>query len=262
MITGMEDIPRLPGKAGSVLSMVLLANVPQLLISVAYFMYNALLTHMLIAVEYDNYAIERKPLRVSWPRGDQRSTYYLSLPYRYSIPLLGASALLHWLVSESIFFVEIIPFDLHGVQTGRDIVSCGYSPVAIIFAIVVGSLLVLAAVLLGFRRFRSRMPLAVQCSAAIGAACHPLSEGDHDRGHALGPVRWGELLADAGYDILNSSQSQLDPDSSGLGTVAEDDMEMQLLSNVQIGTVSPGSFFHCSFTSDEVNEPSTSRLYR
>lgn len=149
------------GKAGGVLSMVLLANAPQLLISIAYFMYNALLTCMLIAVEYDDYAIERKHLRVSWPRGDQRSTYYLSLPYRYSIPLLVASALLHWLVSQSIFFVEIVPFDLHGVQSAGEVVSCGYSPVAIIFAIVVGSALVLAAVFLGLRRFRSRLPLAV-----------------------------------------------------------------------------------------------------
>ncbi|GES59971.1 peptidase C78, ubiquitin fold modifier-specific peptidase 1/ 2 [Aspergillus terreus] len=70
-----------------ILRMILLANTPQLVVSIAYFMYNAVMTCVLLAAEYDDYAVERKPLRVSWARGAQRSTYYLSLPYRYSIPL-------------------------------------------------------------------------------------------------------------------------------------------------------------------------------
>jgi hypothetical protein len=93
----------IPGTASGIFSMIFLANVPQILVSLTYFFYNGLLTCMLSAVEYDNYATDQKPLRVSWPRGAQRSTYYLSLPYRYSVPLLVVSAVLHWLVSQSLF---------------------------------------------------------------------------------------------------------------------------------------------------------------
>lgn len=67
---------------GEIISTVLLANIPQLPVSVAYFLYNNLLTNMLLAAEYDDYAMQRKTLRVSWPRGSQRSTYHLSLPYK------------------------------------------------------------------------------------------------------------------------------------------------------------------------------------
>lgn len=53
------------------------------------------------------YYLRKKPLRVTAPQGQQRSTYYLHLPYRYSVPLIVTSALLHWLVSQSIFLVRI-----------------------------------------------------------------------------------------------------------------------------------------------------------
>jgi hypothetical protein len=135
ILGGLSTSPSTNG----IFRMVLLANTPQLLISFAYFMYNALLTIMLGAVEYDRYGLTRKPLRVSWPRGAQRSTYYLSLPYRYSLPLLAVSALLHWFVSQAFFFVDIIPFEANGEPyTQGEVVTCGYNPVAIIFGIVIG----------------------------------------------------------------------------------------------------------------------------
>ncbi|KAL4943625.1 hypothetical protein BDV06DRAFT_234506 [Aspergillus oleicola] len=173
-----------------ILRTILLANTPQLIVSMVYYFYNSLLTSMLLASEYNSYATEKKPLRVSWPSGAQRSTYYLSIPYRYGMTLLVASALLHWMISQSFFYVEIVTFDVSG-EYPHMTVSCGYSPAAIIPAIILGSLLVLGGVVLGMRRFKSRMPLAVHCSAAISAACHPPS-GSGTVDHALKPVQWGE----------------------------------------------------------------------
>jgi hypothetical protein len=215
-----------PRTTNTIFAIILLANTPQLLLSVAYFQYNALLTGMLAASEYNDYAVDRKPLRVSWPTGAQRWTYYHSLPYRYSFPLLTASALLHWLVSQSFYFVEIMPNPVFDYVDGViNVVTCGYSPAAIIYAIITGSVLVIAAVVLGLRRFPTPMPLAAQCSAAISAACHPLKEYDH----ALKPVQWGEV---------------------------------QLQGPAQGGDWTDTSrVFHCSFTSDEVNEPMKERLY-
>lgn len=45
------------------LAVVLIANTPQLIVSIFYFLYNGLLTCMLLAAEYNDYARHRKPLR-------------------------------------------------------------------------------------------------------------------------------------------------------------------------------------------------------
>ncbi|PKY04081.1 hypothetical protein P168DRAFT_236422 [Aspergillus campestris IBT 28561] len=233
----------IPATASGIFSMVFMANIPQLLVSAVYFQYNALLTCMLSAVEYDNYATNRKPLRVSWPRPDQRSTYYLSLPFRYSLPLLLVSAILHWLVSQSLFFVQIVPFDRSGVpQQSEQVVTCGYSPLAIICAMILGVALLLGVGLLGLRRFKSRMPLAGQCSAAISAACHPTSSTDE---HALKPVQWGEVEMPRAFPWHNELG-----DSPLYGGESD-----------ELGRPTETGFFHCAFSSGEVSEPSAERLY-
>jgi hypothetical protein len=78
---------------------VLLANLPQIILSFLYLTYNGLYTSMHLAHEYGGYATQRKALRVTTPRGVQRSTYWLQLPYTYGVPLILASATLHWLIS-------------------------------------------------------------------------------------------------------------------------------------------------------------------
>ncbi|KAJ5963319.1 uncharacterized protein N7479_003195 [Penicillium vulpinum] len=251
----------IPATASGIFSMVFMANIPQILVSLAYFFYNGLLTCMLSAVEYDDYAKEQKPLRVSWPRGAQRSTYYLSLPYRYSIPLLVVSAVLHWLVSQSFFFVQVIPFDRHGVPQKSYpgvLVTCGYSPVAIIFGIVVGGLLPIVALLLGLRRFRSHMPLAGQCSAAISAACHPRTTAID---HALKPVQWGEVpdrvLSHGIFSNTITTGVEYEPRSS----LESHEQRLSLAAGLDVNDFGAVSFLHCTFTSEDVSEPSTSRLY-
>lgn len=89
---------------------VILANSWQLEISILYLLYNTLLTRLCIAVEWSHYGSERKPLRVSCPKGMQRSTYFLSLPFRYSVPLSAYLLLLHWLVSQSVFLARSAAF--------------------------------------------------------------------------------------------------------------------------------------------------------
>lgn len=93
--------------ASGLISAVLVVNTPQLVMPFCYLLYNGLLTCMHLAHEYSGYAKQRKPLRVSTPRGLQRSTYYLQLPYVYSVPLIVLSSALHWLISQSIFLARI-----------------------------------------------------------------------------------------------------------------------------------------------------------
>ncbi|GKZ57347.1 hypothetical protein AnigIFM49718_002657 [Aspergillus niger] len=242
--------------SSTVISVSLLANTPQIIISVGYFLYNNLLTHMLLAAEYDDYASQRKPLRVSWPQGSQRSSYYLSLPYRYSIPLMVASMLLHWLVSASLFYVQINAIDTMG-DTGyaAQLIACGYGPIAIVFALILGGVMTCTVVGLGMRRFASHMPIAGSCSAAISAACHP-SGGEE---HALKPIIWGA-----------TSMAAVQPKGGADTDETISDHDLEDRGEPEIGGYSPlssestgqdGSYGHCSFTSEEVIDPDPSRLY-
>jgi hypothetical protein len=62
------------GGAGGLVSAVLLANLPQAIVSFLYLTYNGLMTSMLLCHEYSKYAMDgrKKPLRVTTPHGEQR----------------------------------------------------------------------------------------------------------------------------------------------------------------------------------------------
>lgn len=213
---------------------VLAINVPQVIITIIYAVYNNTLTRILLAAEYNDFAIERKPLRVSFPIGEQRSTYYLSVPYRYSVPFLVLSTLAHWLASEAISLVQIVPRDLQGdTQRSRALHGMNASSIGLIIMVVPWlTVVVVFLVLLQFRKFKSAaMPIAMNCSAAISAACHP-SPDDTDA--AKKPVMWGQ----AEVEIANL-RTFLGPGVADLETKCR----------------------HTTFTSKEVVEPSPEFVY-
>ena len=75
----------------NMLGNALVANSAQLIVSLIYFSYNSLLTNMVLGYEWVTYAYKRKGLRVTTKaKGDQRSSYFLSLPYRIALPLMIA----------------------------------------------------------------------------------------------------------------------------------------------------------------------------
>ncbi|KAK2728229.1 hypothetical protein CKAH01_11223 [Colletotrichum kahawae] len=178
---------------------VILANVPQVLMSLIYFNYNALFTCISLATEWDRfYSGSKKGLRVSTkPQGNQRQTYFLQLPYRYSLTLAVLSGGLHWLISQSIFLVRIEIYDHDEGTSQADITACGWSPVGIILVIVAGAVLIGLLVASGFRRLRhGGIPVAGSCSAAIAAACHA-DPSERDSLARL-PLTWGVV---SGKDV-------------------------------------------------------------
>lgn len=187
------------------LANVLVANLPQLIFSCLYLLYNGLFTSMCLAQEYSNYSFHRKGLRVTSPNGDQRSTHWLHLPYIYSVPLLAASALLHWSISQSIFFV--------GIDTYRDAklegsnFGLGFSVQPIILDIVLGGCMLVVLVRIGSRKLYGRIPLASSNSYAISAACHPPEE---DIDAALKPVMWGEVQAGSDSEVGHCSFTSME----------------------------------------------------
>ncbi|KAJ5816968.1 hypothetical protein N7447_009201 [Penicillium robsamsonii] len=211
------------------LKAVVLANVPQLVVTICYYCYNAVLTSMLAASEYSSYGIERKALRVTWPisNSQQRSTYWLSIPYRYSVPVLLLYMTLHWTISQSIFYLQIIgytPQDKEGWRTSQ----LGYSPAFILFSVVVGAVMILALCILGLRRLKSNAPLAGSCSAAISAACHAPTHESLDSA-IRSKLKWGQTT---GLSV-GSIDSEGDEPEKG----------------------------HCSFTSLDTVKPTLTKLY-
>ncbi|RYN78863.1 hypothetical protein AA0120_g10887 [Alternaria tenuissima] len=181
---------------------VVLANLPQLVFSLLYFSYNATLTAMLMSYEWVSYANKRKGLRVSHqPKGAQRCTYFLQLPYRFSIPLLLLSALLHWLVSQSLFLMSIDFYDSLGRPGDNDpynsrffgYQTVGFSPPAIVAVLVCGGLMTISIVVLGHIPYRRGMPVAGSSSMAISAACHlTTAEDEANEGTASSEkLQWG-----------------------------------------------------------------------
>lgn len=191
---------------------------------------------MCVAVEWSSYAIRRKSIRVSNnPQLAQRSNHFLSIPYRYAIPLIFLSITLHWLISESLFMVGIEAWDSKMQRDpSNDIITCAYTPVAILSSIFVGGFMFISLVGLSRQRLDSAMPVAGSCSLAIAAACHPKFDPN-----------------------LHGGQNEGELDSE-----REDEQHMGLLP-VQWGAVPvDGPLGHCSFTSGDVGMPEKGKEYQ
>ncbi|KAL3441795.1 hypothetical protein BJX65DRAFT_299460 [Aspergillus insuetus] len=214
----------------SVTSLVLLCNTPQLLLSILYYLCNATMSAMLATAEYNSYATTptHKPLRTSWPRGQQHSTYYLSIPWRYGLPLLIISTTLHWLLSLTFFLVLSQRRDPgQNVISSPDVGQVGFSLFGLFLTLVIGvsAFLVLAA--LAMRPLRGGMPIAGSCSLAISAACHPLEDDSQASGEK---VIWGVVRsAGGGGGIDGGGLTQFSREIDGFGGAS--------------------GYVHCSFTS-------------
>lgn len=199
------------------------SNSPQFLLSLLYFALNRICTSMQFEREWNSYAFTRKGLRVTRPRSEQRSTYFLQLPYRWAIPLTIGSGLLHWLLPQSLFLSRFEFRNRDGTLI-PDESKCttGYSaPSFLVFGIVA---LYIALISSGGTqelfsgRIQFSMPFACHCTLVLSAACHPPT---NDTDAHLKKVQWG---------VVRESQNGL--------TVER-----------------------CSFTSEEVTLPEASRIY-
>jgi hypothetical protein len=177
----------------SIFASIIIANLPQTIFSFLYLNLNGLLTTMWLADEWSDFATQRKTLRTSIPRGQQRSKHFLQLPYKISIPLMILSGVLHWLISQSIFLAVVAEYNSRGeLASSVAIATCGFSPMAMIVTISIGGFLIIATLALGQRRYNGSIPLVGSCSLAISAACQ---RPEWDTDAAMKPVQWGVIPA-------------------------------------------------------------------
>ncbi|KAK7715918.1 hypothetical protein SLS57_006669 [Botryosphaeria dothidea] len=182
------------GRGLAISPLIILANIPQLFLSIDYMLLNRLITSMAGSREWSLFAHQKKGLRTSVPKGAQRSTYWLQLPLKFSIPLTVASAFLHYLASQSLYFGSVQYYDYYDVDGKRkvleDYTGLGYSPTAIHVLMVALLVPMAAAVMWGWQRNKLGIPPSGFNSAVISAACHPPAEEEDPH---LKSIQWGEV---------------------------------------------------------------------
>lgn len=205
----------LPSANSQVIASLLIANLPQLVLSLFYIFINRYLTNLHLVQEWNDFLTYRKSLRGTWsaPRTGQLSTYCLQLPLQGSFLLMATTTILHWLLSSSMFIAVVRDYDAGGAlikgvlassnllkkseaggvsdtQSIKFYASIGFSPTPIVALLAVLGLLLLCVFGVGLRKLRSGMPVVGSCSAAISASCHqPSWDGDSE----TKPLLWGAV---------------------------------------------------------------------
>jgi hypothetical protein len=110
--------------------------------------------------------------------------------------VLILSAILHWLISESLFLVRITTLDSDKIYDDS-VSAMGYSPLAMTFSCIVCFLMLTLVNVKVFQKYRPGIPLAGSCSAAVSAACHT-PRGEEDI--STKAVRWG-VVRGAGESV-------------------------------------------------------------
>ncbi|KAH6875225.1 hypothetical protein BKA58DRAFT_379442 [Alternaria rosae] len=251
---------------------MLLANIPQLVLSVWYLAYNAILTRLQLSQEWALLSASCRPLRVSQPKGRQVGTYRLQLPYRYSILLISLSAVMHFLLSKS-SFVLLYTDDDHSpgfdsfedLQTlPRDLlVAWGLSPTYLAALLALAVTAIQIPWLLGLLRLPGYMPPVGSDSQAIAAACHvsplakaPLSEQMEGKGEGYEPVSMADEEGNSG--LLAVSRSLL---SWGVVKMPQDWYDAQVDRRDSSGTGRPVEHLSFGTALDGVKRPIRGRFY-
>ncbi|KAB8234185.1 uncharacterized protein BDW43DRAFT_274514 [Aspergillus alliaceus] len=186
----------------SLIECVFLANIVQLLVSFLYLFYNNILTHQLVADQWVRFVRPdgKKALRVSTPRGMQRSSYLLSLPLTYSLTLTIAMILLHWLISQSLFVVQTIGFDTSGEMVTFPHFAgsaVGYALLPIILATLCGVVMVTGLLVNSLVRSHRDVPRGFPRWGSSSAHIEALCSGRpaHDADAHLFPVSMGVVVS-------------------------------------------------------------------
>ncbi|KAL6916711.1 hypothetical protein FSST1_008206 [Fusarium sambucinum] len=156
----------------ALLPLTMVANLPQLILSICYLAYNGLFTRMLAEFEWSKYSVEFRSLRVTEPKGSQNSTYRLQLPYRFSIPLIIVSIALHWLYSNCIYVSNYEAYAAYHPYTRQVTIGLQFSSKAILISFVISVCVAITPIFLANVKLPGVIVVSGGNSAVISAACH------------------------------------------------------------------------------------------
>ncbi|KAK3400464.1 hypothetical protein B0T20DRAFT_451271 [Sordaria brevicollis] len=189
--------------------LVLLANTPQVFLSVTYLFFNNILTTMVVEQEWHSFLNAsaatdkwksddeeaKRTLRTSQPRGLQRETFFLGLPYRYALPFVVTSTVMHWLVSRSLFFSQVDFYDIDRKRNENNppTSTLRYSDRAAVWVIMLGT--ISWGTILGLAMFRKGGRMGGD-GAGGGHDDDGNRDGNDEEGDAdiaAGPLSWGAI---------------------------------------------------------------------
>jgi ABC-type Fe3+ transport system permease subunit len=126
-----------PSASMNIISASILANIPQVVLAVLFFSYTYVLTEMV------SFSYISKPS----PTVKQLAEPAKKLPKYYSIVIAVVATVVLWMASLALFVISV-QISPYGDDTGSWFLNVGYSPMAIIFTIIlgVGSFLTLVVV--------------------------------------------------------------------------------------------------------------------
>ncbi|PHH50231.1 hypothetical protein CFIMG_005867RA [Ceratocystis fimbriata CBS 114723] len=185
-------------KAGSSdSSIALLSGLPHLFPAILYMVTDALVSTYFVSHEMSQYASSNWPkhLRLSSGvlRGNQTSSLYITIPFKWSWAIITIFIGLSFVVSQSIFMISIkyLPSPLTSDQTLHETPGIGMSGIGMVLFIAILGVLLFLIVGLGMRRADpfpmskastfSGNPMVLRggtCSAVISSRCHTLGRSD------------------------------------------------------------------------------------
>ncbi|KAF6818735.1 hypothetical protein CSOJ01_01688 [Colletotrichum sojae] len=173
----------------------LLVNTPQLGISITILSLDVIYTRMFMTREWASYSRRPRPLRVSIPRGQQRSNHVLQIPLPPAVGIQAIGVLVHWLCSNALYVTSIETRELaklSGVSRRPGTSYMKYTDILLSFKAAIGTMIVffvmlVVPIVIAYFRLPSGSVLVGSCSAAISAACHALQPSSQPKGTLVTP---------------------------------------------------------------------------
>ena len=167
---------------------VIIANLPQLWLSIGYLLWNNQISRIWLEREWRGYYNRRRVPRVSYDTGTNTkeevvATRWLQLPYWLTFLLIALNTVLHWLVSQTLFVVEILP----SASKPADF-YLNYSPLAIFCIGGASTILILAMTIYYFVPIKSWMPLMAGSVQIVLESCSRL-----EAQLPKGGIMWGDI---------------------------------------------------------------------
>jgi hypothetical protein len=200
--------------------LVLIANSPQLFFSIGYLFWNNQITRIYMEHEWRSfYETKGKKPRVSYSieDGDHRlyvTSMWLQLPVTITVIWMLLNSVMHWLLSQTLFVVEILPGSIAPANF-----YLNYSPPAIFTVGIVATVVAIGMIIFIFWPQQSKMPLMNGSLLVVLQSCLHLKGDDIPSSG----VSWGDISRYAGHGTLKLAGfgSTVDPMKNGAeyGTV-------------------------------------------
>ena len=189
---------------------VIIANCPQLWLSIGYLLWNNQITRIWMEREWRSFYRHRHKPRVSYPleahHTGVRATRWLQLPYWLTFILMALNTVLHWLVSQTLFVVEI----LANSQKAANF-YLNFSPLAIFCIGLASTILVLGMTIFYFVPIKTWMPLMAGSLRIVLESClhlppKPTTDGKLVYDIPDGGVMFGDISTErerlAGFGVM------------------------------------------------------------